>query len=338
MPHSRNSSSRPNRHLSSPLSSLPTDRKCTKCDSLLLYDSSDMWRCFGCSKRFVEEIKPRERERVEVFTEKVLYPCPYPILSPPKLTPAAMKKLDRRDVLRFFYIEALLRSKTVGDLFKEATLRTSRKTKAPPLSRWSKRLFIFLIGENRLKLSGEKDARMVRLLWDTSLQDRFNIKDGWAVLLGSHHHLLTDRPPPFRIGEGIVNLSDLHQTGDLYFDLKFLNEKQSRYLYLMIDTAEVSASDLKLLDKILHRRQKTKPAGSGFCEPHPIQDVRAWYNYLRCYEIRRLEKIGYAKIGERVFGSHKKKNTVLHEAKRACDNVTNLIRNAEKGRWRLPLL
>lgn len=340
MPQSRNSSSRSNSHPSSPLSALPTDHKCPKCGGLLVADSNEtefvMWRCVGCSKRVFEEIRPQERERVQAITRKVLYQCPYNILSPPKLSPAIMKKLDRRDVLRFFYVEALLRSKTVGDLFQQAALRTRCKTTAPP--GMSVRLWTFLFGQNRLKLRGEKDALMVRLLWDRSLQDRFKIEDGWAVLSGSHHYLLTDRRPHYRIGEGIVNLSDYHQKTDLRFELKFLDEKQSRYLYLMIDTAEVSSGDLKLLDAILHRRQKTKSAESGFFEPHPIQDVRAWLSYLECYDIRRLETISFAKIGERVFGSQKKRSSVLHEAKRACDNVTKLIRNAKKGRWRLPLL
>ena len=176
---------------------------------------------------------------------------------------------------------------------------------------------------------------MVRLLWDNSLQNRFNIEDGWAVLLGSHHHLLTNRRPSFRIGEGIVNLTNFHQKTDLRFDLKFLDEKQSRYLYLMIDTAEVSSSDMKLLNGLLRKRQKRKPAEN---EPHPIQDVHAWLNYLKCYDIRRLEGASFKSIGRQVFGSQKNSSTVLHEAKRACDNVTKLIRNAEKGRWHLPLL
>ena len=89
-------------------------------------------------------------------------PYPYNIPAPPELDPEIARKLDRRDVLRFFQIEALLRSEVVWDLYRQAILKTRRRRTAPMVK--SVELWSFLFGENRLKLRGEADALMRRLL------------------------------------------------------------------------------------------------------------------------------------------------------------------------------
>ena len=273
-----------------------------------------------------------------------LTPYPYKIPSPPKLSPETIKKLDRRDVLRFLHIEALLRSQIVWDLYQQATRRTIRRKTAPPAR--NVELWTFLYGKNRLSLRGERDAPMRRLLWDESLRDRFNVEDGWAVLLGSHHRYLHPQKPSFRIGEGMVDLSLLHRTPDLSFKLKYLEEEQSRYLYLMIDSAEVSSSDLTALKHLLRERQKAESPETRFQKAPPIKDARAWLNYLRCYDIRHCEGVSYGEVGKRVYEAPegrsekagKKRRSIYRQVKRDCKHVKELIRYAEKGPWLLPRL
>lgn len=272
-------------------------------------------------------------------------PYPYDILSPPRLDPEIARKLDRTDVLRFFYIEALLRSEAVWGLYRQATQLTRRRRTAPIVK--NVELWSFLFGENRLKLRGETDSPMRRLLWDESLRDRFNVDDGWAVLLGSHHRYLRPRKPPFRIAEAIVDLSLLHQQSPhLEFRRKYLEEKQSRYLYLMIDSAEVSSSDLADLKKLLRRRQQVGSSNAGLQKAPPITDARAWLCYLRCYDLREHEGLSRDEVGKCVYGAPagrsaqagKKRASARREVTRAVQKVKALIESARRGSWVFPRL
>lgn len=269
---------------------------------------------------------------------------PYSIPPPPELHPEIARKLDRHDVLRFFQIEALLRSEVVWEHYRQATLRTRLRRTTPMVT--TIELWSFLFGENKLKLRGEADAPIRRLLWDESLRDRFGIDDGWAVLIGSHHRYLHPRKPQFRMGNGIVDLSILHQSPPLEFRLKYLEEEQSRYLYLMIDSAEVTLSDLAVLKEVLLRRQQVEWRPAGVRKAPLIMDACAWLRYLRCYDLHNKEGLTVDEVGRRVLGAParrtapaaKKRASARRAVNRAVKNVKALIDSAQRGPWVFPRL
>jgi hypothetical protein len=185
---------------------------------------------------------------------------------------------------------------------------------------------------------------MRRLLWDDSLRERFHVEDGWAVLLGSHHRYLRPQSISFRIGEGIVDLSILHRREDLSFKLEYLNEDQSRYLYLMIDSAEVSLSDLRALQDLLRKRQKTILSEAKLQAPHPVKDVTAWMLYLQSHDMHRYQGMSAENVGKNLYGAPGRRLTMTpkdrnkcenarRQVLRACANVQKLIDFAVKGPW-----
>ena len=146
-------------------------------------------------------------------------PRPYPYEIPPlpnlDLIRARPNRRDLWNALEFVRIEALLRSKSVWTLYQQACRRKSRvMPEAKSVEQW-----IAWYGQNKLKLRGQSSAAVRALLWDETLWDRFDVVDGWAVLLGSHHRHLPVRHAlvptrfesaldhRFRTGEGIVDLS-----------------------------------------------------------------------------------------------------------------------------------
>ncbi len=282
------------------------------------------------------------------FSPPAPRPYPYKIPPPPKPDPRTLKQLDRREVIEFVRIEALLRSPVVWALYRQALRRTQRRRySAPPVRNVELWTFLYMGNmENRLKLRGKADAEIRGLLWNSSLRKRFTVEDGWAVLLGSHHRYLRPRLSPFHISHAIVDLARLHRTPGLYFDLKYLEEHSSRYLYLMINYAAISRADLAALDHELRERQKAESPDTGRRKAPPIKDVRAWLNYFRCYDLRRCEGASFGEIGQRVYDAPegrsgqavKKRQTATREAKRAFKKVNDLIPCAEKGPWRLPRL
>ena len=274
------------------------------------------------------------------FKPHIPKPYPYSIPPAPELDPEIARKLDRHDVLRFFQIEGLLRSEVVWGHYHQATLRTRRRRTAPMVTNLE--LWLFLFGENRLMLRGGADAPMRRLLWDESLRERFNIDDGWAVLLGSHHRYLRPRKPVFRIGEGIVDLSLLHQSRHLEFRLEYLEERHSRNLYLMIDTNIVSSSDLAALKEVIRQRRKQlQISDTGRQKALTIKNPSAWLSYLRCYDFREREGLSRDEVGKRMHWAPGGRSvqarigqaSARREVTRAVRNVKLLIAAAEKGPW-----
>ena len=179
---------------------------------------------------------------------------------------------------------------------------------------------------------------------DNSLRDRFDVDDGWAVLLGSHHRYVRPCKPPFRIGKGVVDLSLLHQSPHLEFRLEYLEEQQSRYLYLMIDSAEVSSSDLAALKEVLRRRQHIGSSNAGRQKAPPITDACAWLCYLRCYDLRVRDGLSRNNVGQRVYGAPagrsvqavKKRAFACRVVTRAVQKVKALIELCQKGPWVFP--
>ena len=269
---------------------------------------------------------------------------PFDLPSLPELDYEKARLLAPLDMQRFFYIEALLRSEVVGDLYQQATLGTRRRRTAPSVK--SVQLLNFLLDENRQKLRGEANAPMRRLLWDESLREQFAVDDGWAVLLGAHHRYLRPRKVPFHIGEGIVDLSLLYQANPhLEFRLKDL-EKDPRLLCVMINNAKVSSDDFKLLEGVLRQYQQREPSSTKQQKAPNITDACAWLSYLRDYDLHIREGLSLDEVGKRTHGAPKDR-TVQARAKRASARravtravrkVKDLIKSAQKGPWIFPRL
>lgn len=266
---------------------------------------------------------------------------PYTLPSLPDLDSEAVKNLDRRAIQKFLRIEGLLRAKGTWALYERAVKRTCRKRSAPPVN--SVELWEYLFGDGRLKLRGKRDAWIRRLLWDDSLQRQFDVEDGWAILLRSHHRYLLPQSIPFRIGEGIVDLSILHSSRDLSFELKYLEEKQSRYLYVMIDSVEVSSSDLRKLQDLLSKRQRDYSRETGLIPSLDMQDIQAWLRYLQCYDAHKYNGKSAAEVASHFYDAptgrrltdeaRKKKSSARRQVVRACQNVAHLIESAIAGPW-----
>jgi hypothetical protein len=271
---------------------------------------------------------------------------PFDLPSLPELDREKARLLDQRDMQRFFYIEALLRSEVVEDLHRQATLRTRRRGTAPSEKKLS--LWMFLLVENRQKLRGEANAPMRRLLWDESLRERFAVDAGWAVLLGAHHRYLRPRKEPFNLGEGIVDLSHLSQKHpDLLLRLKdYIDKSPSRHLCVMIDTAIVSSYDFRVLKEIVRQHQQQEFSDSEQQKAPHISDACAWLSYLHDYDLHVLKGLSLDQVGERTHGAPKagtakardKRDNARRVVKRAVKNVKGLIASAEKGPWIFPRL
>ena len=114
----------------------------------------------------------------------------------------------------------------------------------------------------------------------------------------------------------------------------------------MIDSVEVSSHDLMLLERLLQERKKAESEQNGFQKLPSAKDLPAWLNYLRCYDMHRLEHLSCGDAGSRVYGfpkgrseiATKKKRDLRRQVARACKEVDDLIEYAETGRLILPSL
>src|SRR5262245_10369759 len=147
-------------------------------------------------------------------------PHPYPYdITPVECPPAAVSKsLNRRDVLEFFRVEALLRSERVMQLY-----------------------------EQTIENLDYNDPRTDTLLM------KYAVYGGWSVVYGEHHCILfpdqmreIKRNNAFHFqSDGILDLSSVLNSPDERVDLpsepEFLlseiNKNEPRYLWVRIDTA-----------------------------------------------------------------------------------------------------
>jgi len=272
---------------------------------------------------------------------------PFDLPSLPDLDHKKARLLDQRDMQRFFYVEALLRSEVVWKLYQEATLRARRRRTATSGKRMRVELANFLFIENRQKLKGEVNASMRRLLWDESLRERFAVDDGWAVLLGAHHRYLRPRKEPFNLGEGIVDLTLLYRAKPhLDFKLKYLENNPSRFLFLMIDSDIVSSFDLRTLKEILHGYQQQQLSDTGPQKAPHIIDACAWLSYLRDYDLHVRDGLSLNRVGKHTHGAPigrsgqagKKRASARRKVTRAVRKVKDMIKSAQKGPWILSRL
>ncbi len=264
---------------------------------------------------------------------------PYPYEIPPieYLKDRNPKNLNPWDVQELFRVEALLRSKTVMDLYRQS----------------------FSSSQKRSQLTD-------------SLYVHYSVFPGWWVLKGRHHYLMRDQTKskyskvqPFHTS-GISNLKTSHkltsQTPDKgekafeYLKESILSENP-KYLYLRIDatySTQKIISGLRMLiaeQKILieNTSDESQWFHPEFVEDHMQGrtfiggqrnksktfrrfDSSTWIDYFRCYDLRKCEAKSFGRIATKVYGDSKKYEVAEHAYKRVC----TLIAYAETNNWPPP--
>ena len=153
------------------------------------------------------------------------------------------------------------------------------------------------------------------------------------------------------MGDGILDLSEMMRSTDYVFKPEYLQENQSRFLYLRIDRAFPSSTICKSLNPYLGGPQglpgnlslhentsmNTFPYHPG--KNPPITGVPAWLKYFMCYDLRQRpgQKPSYGDVGKCVYGGPegptghavRGRQSIYDQAKRAYKKVKQLIRLAE---------
>jgi len=294
-------------------------------------------------------------------------PYRLPSVPHPDLIPENLGHGDLWNAFEFFRIEFLLRSPKVWTLYRKAEKRTAKKRPARiktvrDFIRWQ-----------YVPRRGPQSKTLWRLLKDTTLQEQFRVADGWAVIGGSHirylklnSYLERNSIPgsfetfiqKFQTPEGIVNLSrvvrsrqfKLLRRDDPEILMKELSGETNSALYLRIDRTidqEIAVRGLRRMFGEKHAPQVPKVNALAYdpktrettilSDPDgnpPITDLRAWLNYLLCYDLsrsgRRLRDIGIMVYGP--VGPLKVKREL---AKKAVTRVKRFIVAAERGPLRL---
>ena len=193
---------------------------------------------------------------------------PYDIPPPPKpeQISKALNKRDLWNALEFFRIEALLRSQSAWDLYRNASQRAFRRRGDVCPEPKNMQQWVAWYGQNKVQRRGKACAHVRKLLWDEALRDQLAVADGWAILLGSHHrHLKLDMGPmvsvfpdknderrsSFRISEGVVDLCILAREYNYGPLLQELQMEPRRFLYLEIDPVVAPTANIKNLIDLL---------------------------------------------------------------------------------------
>lgn len=244
-------------------------------------------------------------------------------------------KIEPWEGLEFLRIEALLRSESVAQLYRDT------------YSKWNK---------------------------DDTFTDSLFIEHsviwGWHVLEGVHQvylhpELLRESNRVFGLPheqEGVWDLSeylsDAVKAGKTLSQEvarlgRMISQEDPRYMWVRIDVARPPHTILRGLEKRLKAIHETldipvqkftvgimsRQDRFAFVPFHPkksppIIDLKSWERYLRCYDIRRLTGRSYGEIGKEVYKSGK----AYERARKAVSRVDQLIKCAESGDWPPPKL
>ena len=255
-------------------------------------------------------------------------------------------------MLEFFRIEALLRSKTVIDLYRMTHKRSNKK-------------------KNQTN----------------TLMDTYKVVGGWRVLDGVHHRFFLHQDhqellemrsqseidlEPWERWEapGIANLGRIIEHDQSYFDYiletlktpsKFGLKRKPRALWLAVDPARSPASLLRGMKSILQKEHQQYKITKGriedpFLEPpwpwptnwepyrdprkpppiYGVKGIKTWLDYIRCYDLRYNLPQGqtqpsFGMIAALVYGKNTRKT--YERAEQGCKRVGQLIEAAEKNQW-----
>lgn len=239
---------------------------------------------------------------------------PYQIRSIEYLKNKEIKDPSSNDVLEFYRIEALLRSKSLIDLHQE--------TFGP---------------------GAKKDYR--------EIIKNFGILDRWEILKGSHHSLVlkfyrdveeqvTGQP---YLKWGIHDLQiDLLQESEANHQALMeslreqIKEKNSPFLWLEIDSRYPPTTILNKLTQMLKAKKEGYSPRLADSPPELLMiklNLITWIDYFRCYDLRRCEQKTFGQIAAKVYGDSKR---YYERAEKAYDRVVKLIRYAESNDWPPP--
>jgi len=241
---------------------------------------------------------------------------PYPIAPIAYLKDKVLKHPNTPAVLEFFRIEALLRSKKVIEKYKTLTAKKDMKE--------------------------SEVARVCGL-------------PGNGVWQGVHHAYLLENDPIMlaNVGEqpndqyGIHDLQDdlflvgnfpNVLSGSIMWELeRQMRQKDSPFLWVRLDSRHGPNTIWKRLKKLLEKKQKPQSTESdsypkALSLQSPIQDIKAWIDYFRCYDLRHCDGKSYKEIAFEVYKNAPIQRKTDHVQK-AVDRVTTLIQYAESNNW-----
>lgn len=243
---------------------------------------------------------------------------PYTILSYEYLKNKELKIPSSNDVLEFLRIEALLRSKSLMELY-EATF-------------------------------GSKPTKN-----DEAIVIEQGIIFGWGILKGEHHSLLLKAHPEFedqitgqpygRFGINDLQLSLLEQApsgqGEVMNWIQDgMIDPNSPYLWLQIDSRSSPSPMCEKLKKMVRAKLNTynlkQAALPKSSSTKTINlDPYTWIDYFRCYDLLHCDGKSYKEIAFEVYKDAPIQRKTDHVQK-AVKRVSTLIQKAESNNWPPP--
>jgi len=227
------------------------------------------------------------------------YPYPVPGLSP--LEPETVKHVNPWAVLEFLRIEALLRSKTVMELYR---------SEGPRLESGVKLMLRYRVNWSVLEGSHHRYLDAPSSSLETAAP---------GIWLLSLNNLMW-------LAGALSNLAEKESS-----DLQELFEHWvgSEMLWLCIDGSLPPDLVIKALRPILARQSKATRESSW--EPTQV-DFLAWLDHFRCYDLRFREGYSYEDIGQMVYLLAPEAGGP-DRAKKAVMAVHRLIDAAEQNAW-----
>jgi hypothetical protein len=244
-------------------------------------------------------------------------PYPFKIASVECPAPELANELDRLDVLEFFRIEALLRSRKVHAWYGKCYERDDDSSS------------------------------------DDFLFTHHEVMFGWQAIEGAHHCLLNapQKKHVSELGPGIRDIAAFYSKPRNYELLaRHLTDEPrlDRYLWLRLDAAYPPNTILGQLKIHLHRlhqlaRQRyedperlTLPSFFKFRPRDKFamygrKGISTWLQYLKCYDLRVTQGLSYGQVAARVYG--KSGRLGYDRAKKAVDRARKAIHAAEQQHW-----
>jgi len=242
---------------------------------------------------------------------------PYPIAPIAYLKNKALKHPNTPAVLEFFRIEALLRSEKVIEKYKTLTAKKDMKESEvapqcglPGDGAWYGVHHAYLL---------EKDPIMLANVGDQP-NDQYGIHDLQVDLLEAHL---------------------LKGYGGSKWNLEYqMRQKDSPFLWVRLDSRHGPNTIWKKLEELLEKKRKQRSTESDTypkAKPlqSPIQDIKAWIDYFRCYDLLHGDGKSYKEIAFEVYKDAPIQRKTDHVQK-AVKRVSTLIQKAESNNWPPP--
>jgi len=242
---------------------------------------------------------------------------PYRIKPIAYLKDKELKHPNTLGVIEFFKIEALLRSEWVMEKYRS--------------------------------LKAQKDMKEM----DVALQCGL---PGDGVWHGVHHVYLLKREPFMAAGfgeqpndqfgihdlqEDLVEGNPIKGFGGSMWKLEYqMRQKESPFLWVRLDSRHGPNTIWKRLKELLEKKHKQQSTeGDSYPQTSslqsPIQDIKAWIDYFRCYDLLHCDGKSYKEIAFEVYKDAPIQRKTDHVQK-AVNRVTKLIRYAESDQWPPP--